>query len=141
MHRKKPDVDVIRDILEQSLAARPDSTFLQSLSRQYEERGGLSRKQLQGLHHKASGIPGIAAAKLATLEAVIRKMPVRYKSEAPPPTPLYERDPELEPMLQAVLDKYPQHKRVLELKRKFESDQPFSPAEKSELQKFVRLLT
>ncbi len=53
MQRKKPGVDVVKDVLLLMLAARPDSTFVLSLSLQYEERGGLSKKQLEGLRQKA----------------------------------------------------------------------------------------
>jgi hypothetical protein len=49
MFRKKIDVDVVKDILEAARAAFPNSVFIQSLSQQYEERGGLSKKQLEGL--------------------------------------------------------------------------------------------
>jgi hypothetical protein len=43
MYRKKPDVDIIKDLLELTLLAYPDSAFVKSLSYQYEERGGLSK--------------------------------------------------------------------------------------------------
>ncbi len=54
MERKKPGVDVVKDLLEHALIAYPDSTFIKSLSFQYEERGGLSKKQLDGLYKKAA---------------------------------------------------------------------------------------
>ena len=53
MQRKKPEVDVVLQILQASLEAQPSSSFLQSLLFQYQERGGLSKKQLEGLHAKA----------------------------------------------------------------------------------------
>ena len=56
MNRLKPDVDVTKDVLKAVLAAQPGSSFIQSLLQQYEERGGLSKKQLQGLYDKASKI-------------------------------------------------------------------------------------
>jgi len=88
MHRKKPGVDVVRDLLELTLQAYPDSTFTRSLLFQYEERGGLSKKQLEGLYKKATKVNSIPAAKLATLEAMILKRPNRYKSDLPENTPL-----------------------------------------------------
>jgi hypothetical protein len=54
IHRKKPDVDIIQDVLEATLEAYPASAFIQSLLNQYRERGGLSKKQLEGLYHKAA---------------------------------------------------------------------------------------
>ena len=89
MQRKKPEVDVVLQILQASLEAQPSSSFLQSLLFQYQERGGLSKKQLEGLHAKAKKNPHLPAAKLATLEAEILKRPNRYKSEKPAPAPLY----------------------------------------------------
>ena len=56
MKRKKLDVDIVLDILKETLAANPTSSFTASLLHQYQERGGLSKKQLEGLHHKASKV-------------------------------------------------------------------------------------
>ena len=81
MHRKKPDVDVINDVLKATLVAYPNSTFIQSLSFQYQERGGLSKKQLEGLFKKAEKVKTIPGNWLATLEDEIRKKPTRYKSK------------------------------------------------------------
>lgn len=141
MNRKKIDVDVIRDILELASAARPDSTFIQSLSRQYEERGNLSKKQLQGLHSKAGKIPGIPAHKLATLEAVILRRPTKYKSDLPEATPLYEKDSRAGELIANILQKFPQHKRVLFLKAKYDNNETLSSTELAELEKFNRLRT
>jgi|SRR5690606_9108842 len=141
MNRKKIDVDVIRDILELASAARPDSTFIQSLSRQYEERGNLSKKQLQGLHSKAGKIPGIPAHKLATLEAVILRRPTKYKSNLPEATPLYEKDSRTGELIANILQKFPQHKRVLFLKAKYDNNETLSSTELAELEKFNRLRT
>jgi hypothetical protein len=48
MQRLKPDVDIVLDILKAVLEAQPLSSFTQSLLHQYVERGGLSKKQLEG---------------------------------------------------------------------------------------------
>jgi len=79
MYRKKPDVDIISDVLKASREAYPNSSFLQSLSVQYEERGGLSKKQLEGLYKKAEKIREKPPNWLATLEAEILKRPTRFK--------------------------------------------------------------
>ena len=94
MHRIKPGLDIVLDILLAVNEAKP-SSFIQSLLRQYQERGGLSRKQLEGLLGKASKVDTIAPAKLATLEAIIMKKPTRFKSALPEATPLYSKDEEL----------------------------------------------
>jgi hypothetical protein len=140
MYRKKPDVDIISDLLKETLAAKPDSAFIQSLLHQYEERGGLSKKQLEGLYAKAAKVKTIASGKLATLEAVILKRPTRYKSVLPPATPLYTRDSNAGQLITSILEKYPQHKRVLFLKAKYDNNEVLSAAELSELQRFYKLL-
>jgi len=140
MYRKKVDVDVISDVLQLLLEAQPQSTFVQSLSLQYQERGGLSKKQLEGLYKKAQKIQTFPVNKLATLEAVILKRPTRYKSAPPPPKPLYEKDERLGQMMDAILAKYPQHKRVVFLKSKYDNNETLSPAEVLELERFSKLL-
>jgi len=140
MNRIKPDVDVIKDVLQAVLTARPDSAFIQSLLLQYEERGGLSKKQLQGLHDKASKIKTIPSNLLATLEAVILKKPTKFKSALPASEPLYQKNEEAGKMLEAILAKYPQHKRVLFFKSKYDNNETLSQNELSELQKFCKLL-
>jgi len=92
MQRLKPEVDIVKDLLEAVLVAQPESSFIQSLLYQYMERGGLSKKQLQGLYGKASKIDSIPPGKLATLEAIILKRPTRYKSSLPETAPLYTKD-------------------------------------------------
>lgn len=140
IQKKKIDVDVVLDILQAATEARPDSTFIKSLLFQYQERGGLSKKQLEGLYQKSLKISSISESKLTTLEAIIKKKPTRYKSAAPPPTPLYTKDESSGKLMEDILAKYPQHKRVLFLKAKYDNNEPLSAAEISELQKFSKLL-
>jgi hypothetical protein len=140
MYRKKPDVDIIKDVLNAALLAYPASPFVQSLALQYQERGGLSKKQLEGLLKKASKIKSIPPNWLATLEAEILKRPTRYKSTAPPPKPLYAKDENVGKMISIILEKYPQHKRVLFLKSKYDNDEQLSSGEISELEKFIKLV-
>ena len=141
MQTKKPEVDIINDVLEDCIIAYPVSSFIISLYKQYRERGSLSKKQLQGLHSKASKIQGVSQGKLATLEAVIKKMPTRYKSELPAPKPMFEKDEQTGHLIESILSKYPQHKRVLYLKSKYDNNELISDAEITELKKFAQLLT
>jgi hypothetical protein len=141
MNRIRPDVDIVNDLLKAILEVQPASEFIQSLLHQYQERGGLSKKQLQGLHSKASKIPSIAPNKLATLEAIILKKPTRYKSTLPITEPEKVKDERVGQLLNSILQKYPQHKRVLFLKSKYDHDEILSATELSELEKFGKLLT
>lgn len=136
-----PGVDIINEVLEDCIMAYPVSSFVISLYQQYQQRGSLSKKQLQGLYSKASGIEGIQQNKLATLEAVIKKMPTRYKSDLPVPKPLFEKDEEQGQLMEIILNKYPQHKRVLFLKSKYDNNELLSAAEVAEIKKFAKLLT
>ena len=139
MKRLRPDVDIVLDILKVVAAAQPENTFAQSILFQYQERGGLSKKQLQGLYAKALKISSIPANKLATLEAIIRQKHSKERSILPAATPLYEKDENISSMINAILAKYPQHKRVLFLRSKFDNNQPLTPAEMAELRRFTKL--
>ncbi|HMK27842.1 MAG TPA: hypothetical protein VK483_17545 [Chitinophagaceae bacterium] len=140
MQRLKPDVDIVLDILKAVLEAQPLSSFTQSLLHQYQERGGLSKKQLQGLYGKAQKINTVPAGKLATLEAIILKRPTKDKSPLPVPEPLYLKNEETGRMVEAILEKYPQHKRVLFYKSKYDNNEILMATEMAELQKFYKLL-
>jgi len=140
MQRKKPEVDIIKDVLKASREAYPNSSFVQSLSLQYEERGGLSKKQLEGLYKKAEKIRSMPPNWLATLEAEILKRPTRFKSTPPLPKPLYEKDEKTGIIIDSILKKYPQHKRVLFFQSKYQNNESLSGAEIAELEKFQKLL-
>src|SRR5258708_39671298 len=103
----KKKIDIVNDLLEDCILAYPVSSFIISLYKQYMQRGSLSKKQLQGLHSKASKIINIPAGKLATLEALIKKMPTRYKSELPEAKPMFVRDESLLQIMETILAKYP----------------------------------
>jgi hypothetical protein len=140
MQRKKLGVDIIKDILVACLESYPTSTFVSSLSAQYEERGFLTKKQLEGLYQKSQSLSNISVGKLATLEAIIAKMPTRYKSAMPVYEPLYLPDTAVGEQIAAILYKYPQHKRVVFFQTKYNNNEVFSSSEKTELEKFFKLL-
>ncbi|HEY1115616.1 MAG TPA: hypothetical protein VGE66_18750 [Chitinophagaceae bacterium] len=140
MDKNKPRIDIVNEILEECILAYPVSSFVISLYKQYLQRGSLSKKQLQGLFGKAQAIEGLSPAKLATLEALINKMPTRYKSELPATRPLYEKQDESGALIEAILAKYPQHKRVLFLKSKYDNNEMLTPAEVADLKRFHQLL-
>lgn len=138
----KPDskrIDIINLLLEDCILAYPLSTYIISIYKQYQERGWLTKKQLEGLYDKSNRINGIPPGRLAALEALIKKMPNRYKSELPENKPLIEKDPELKKTMEAILSKYPQHKRVLFLQTKYEQ-QSLIANEIDELRRFYKLL-
>lgn len=140
MQRINPDLDIIKDILEAVIKAQPHSTFAKSLLHQYIERGGLSKKQLEGLHSKASKVDTIPPGKLATLEAIILKKPNRYKSEKPTIIHEEKTNDVLLSNLLAILEKFPAHKRVLFIKAKYDQRQKITPQEITEIERFKKLL-
>lgn len=140
MNRKKPDVDVVKDVLEAVLAIKPEHPFTLSLLQQYQERGSLSKKQLEGLIQVAQKTNKIHPGKITTIEAIVKRMPTRQKSEAPVATPLFVRDESVGVLINDILAKYPQHKRVLFFKARYENNEPLTTIETDELKKFARLL-
>ncbi|MEO6452936.1 MAG: hypothetical protein ABIN97_02625 [Ginsengibacter sp.] len=141
MNKKMPDIDIINNVLEQCILAYPVSSFIISIYKQYMERGSLSKKQLEGLYGKASKIEDLPIGKLATLEAVIKRMPTRYKSDVPVPKPMYEKDEGTGQIIEAILIKYPQHKRVLFLKSKYDNNELLSSIEIAEIKRFYQILS
>lgn len=141
MYKPKPGIDIIGKILDALYAHNPDALFVMSLMHQYEDRGSLSKKQLEGLLSKAKKVKDLPESWLGTLEAIILKMPTRYKSTEPIiPTPIYEKEEASGKMIEAILSKYPQHKRVLFLRAKYNNHEPLTAEEKTELKKFCKVL-
>lgn len=139
--RKKKKIDVIDKLLEACYQHNKDALFIMSLMHQYEERGSLSRKQLEGLLLKAKKVKDIPVGWTAAVEAIVLKMPVRDK------TPVEDtRNKKQEPrekwneLMEQLLEKYPQHKRVLFLKAQWEQRKLLSAPEQQEIEKFYQLL-
>jgi hypothetical protein len=141
MYKPKPGIDIIAKILDALYAHNPDALFVMSLMHQYEERGSLSKKQLEGLLSKAQKVKEIPQNWLGTLEAIILKMPTRYKStETITASPVYRKDEATGQLITDILAKYPQHKRVLFLKAKYENNEVLTADEAGEVKKFYKLL-
>jgi 3-hydroxyacyl-CoA dehydrogenase len=133
-------IDVVMDILKLLKAARPDSSFVESLYQQYCNRGGLSRKQLEGLYSKAEKLPEIPTGRLATLQAIINKKPIRHRNDKTLNLPVTTVDETIPALIDEILMKYPSHKRVLFLQQKHKQREPFLQNEKDEILRFAKLL-
>ncbi|MFZ1527648.1 MAG: hypothetical protein WAT19_02795 [Ferruginibacter sp.] len=140
MSRIRPDVDIVLQVLEAVQKAKPGSQFIGSLLQQYRDRGGLSKKQLEGLLGHASKLSGIQPARLATLEAIIKKKHSRHRSEVTAKATVIEKDPLIVQTIEQILQKYPEHKRVLFFKMKYEKESFLNQAESDELKKFSKML-
>ena len=141
MQQNKPKLDIINMLLEDCIMAFPVSTFVISIYQQYQRRGWISKKQLQGLYDKASKINGVLPGRLAALESIIKKMPTRQKSELPENKPMFEKDEVSGKLIEQILSKYPQHKRVLFLKAKYTNNETLSASDITELKKFSKMLS
>jgi len=140
MEKKKPEIDIINEVLEECILFYPVSSFIISLYKQYLQRGSLSKKQLQGLYSKAEAAGTIPTPKMATLEALIKKMPTRYKSDAPPIVPLYQKEEGHGQLIDAILTRYPEHKRVLFLKLKYDNNEVLSTQDLADLKRFKQAI-
>ncbi|MBZ5857959.1 hypothetical protein [Flavihumibacter profundi] len=140
MEKKKPEIDIVNEVLEECIMAYPVSSFVISLYKQYLQRGSLSKKQLQGLFGKAEKIKDLNPGKLATLEALIMRMPTRIKSVPPEIKPMYQKDPVAGELIDAILSKYPQHKTALFLKAKYDNNEQLSAVEMADLKRFAKNL-
>jgi hypothetical protein len=58
----------------------------------------------------------------------------------PQPAPLFTKDEAKGKLITAILQKYPQHKRVLFFKAKYDNNQPFAVVETEELKRFYKIL-
>jgi len=141
MNQPKDRLDIINEVLEECILAYPVSSFIISLYKQYQQRGSLSKKQLQGLYGKASKIEQLPPGKLATIEAIIKRMPTRFKSELPEIKPMFEKEEATGQLISDILEKYPNHKRVLFLKVKYDNNEILSSADMADLKRFKSLLS
>ena len=130
------ELNILMDILKQMVQEHPDSVFVNSLYQQYCNRGGLSKKQMEGLLDKAIKTPAIPQNKLATLEAIIKKKPTRERAAATIRATTPVKNELTGKMLGEILLKYPQHKRVLFLQAKYEKNEPLAATEVDEIKKF-----
>lgn len=133
-------MDILLDILNEMVKSHPESDFVKSLHQQYCNRGGLSKKQLEGLHSKAVKANAISQAKLATLEAIIKKKPTRERAAATIKAAVPVKDEAVGKKISAILEKFPQHKRLLFFKSKFDNNENISALEIAEIEKFGKLL-
>jgi len=144
MFPKNKRIDVIDKLLALCYAHNKDALFIMSLMHQYEERGSLSKKQLQGLLLKAQKIKEIPAHQIAAVEAIVLKMPTRDKTPVQKTTPAHTgAEAQITAAIaqtEQILAVYPSHKQVLLLRSKLMSNQPLTPQEQTDLTKFVKIL-
>lgn len=134
------NIDVVADLLKAVLSAKPDDSFCASLLEQYKLRGGLSKKQLEGLLGKATKFTYVAPGKLATLEAIIKKKNIIDRSISS--TLKQEIVIDETPLLQMneILVKNANHIRIVFLKSKWEKEGQLSKAEIDDIKRLHKIL-
>ena len=140
MEIKKGQLDFVEKILDSCFKEFKYDLFLMSLMHQYENRGFLTKGQLQGLYYIAEKNKDLPTGLLATLQATINKLPTREKKNAPIEIKEVKKDEETESILKEILLKYPQHKAVLGLQNNFKKHDKLNSAEKLELDKIYKIL-
>ena len=133
-------MDILLTILETLKSAKSDNIFISSLHHQYCNRGGLSKKQLEGLLAKAKKSGIIKEAQLATLQAIIKKKPTRQRSEKIDKAPDFYKLDDILPLLKNILEKFPQHKMAVFLQQKINTNQSLSDFEINEVKRLSQLL-
>ena len=137
--QQKGGIDIIQLILEDCILSFPLSKFIISLYQQYVQRGWLTKGQLEGLYDKASKIQGMPPGRLATLESIIKRMPTRDRTPPPQNKPMFVKDEAAGLLIHQILEKYPNHKRVLFLRARYD-DNTLTDTDKAELRRFQKLL-
>lgn len=141
MQIKKGDIDFVDKILTCCYEHyRQQDIMLLSLMHQYEDRGFLTKAQLQGLFYKAEKVPNLPAGLLATLQSTISKLPTRSKKQEVVVLKEEKIDTESKQMLETILAKFPQHKAIMGLQNNFKKHEKLTPAEKLELTKIYKLM-
>ncbi len=140
MEVKKGNIDFVEKILTACYNSNKDDLFVMSLMHQYEDRGFLTKGQLQGLFYKAEKVADLPTGLLATLQATLSKLPTREKKNAPIVINEVKKDEETENKLNEILAKYPQHKAVLGLQNNFNKYDKLTSIEKLELDRIYKLL-
>jgi hypothetical protein len=137
----KKKIDVIDKVLNACYQYNKDALFVMSLMHQYEERGSLSRKQLEGLVLKARKVPDLPAGWIGAIEAIILKMPVRDKTPvAEQQAPQNDHSLVQQQQITEILQKYPEHKRILFMQSKLTGREQLNTTESAELERLYRLL-
>lgn len=134
------EVDIIADLLKAVLQSRPEDQFCISLWEQYQKRGGLSKKQLEGLLGKATKFTEVSPGKLATLEAIIKKKHQLHRSEKPEIKAEAEKDLRPQEAMKRILEKYPEHKRIIFLKSKWDNGDVLNVTELADIERLEKIL-
>lgn len=137
------EYDFLQEVFEwlfYSMPIQKDNTYIRNIYEFYQTNGGLSAKQMQVLVNEINKIDAKPPFNPATLEAIIKKKAVKYRSKLPPVTPMYTEDSESKDKLQQILAIAPQHKAAIAYMNKVNLNQELTVTEKLDIDKFLKVL-
>jgi hypothetical protein len=141
--KKNSEYDFLQEVFEwvfYNMPIQKDNSYIRNIYEFYQANGGLSGKQIQVLLNEIDKINVKPPFNPATLEAIIKKKAVKYRSSLPPVTPMFTEDSESKDKLQQILAIAPQHKAAIRYMNKVNLNQELSTAEKDDINKFLKLL-
>ncbi len=142
--QKNNDYDFLQGVFEwlfYNMPIQKDNSYIRNIYDFYKVNGGLSGKQIQVLLNEIAQIDVTPPFNPATLEAIIKKKAVKYRSKLPPVTPMYQEDTESKEKLEQILAKAPQHKAAIRYMNKVKLNQDLTAAEKDDINKFLTVLS
>ena len=137
------EYDFLQEVFEwvfYNMPIEKDNSYIRNIYELYQNNGGLSGKQIQVLLNEIEKIPVKPPFNPATLEAIIKKKAVKYRSKLPPVTPMYTEDTESKQKLQQILGMAPQHKAAIKYMNKVNLNQELTAAEKEDINTFLNFL-
>ncbi|HTF31820.1 MAG TPA: hypothetical protein VK625_23345 [Flavitalea sp.] len=141
--KNSAEYDFLQEVFEwvfYNMPIQKDNSYIRNIYEFYQNNGGLSGKQIQVLLNEIEKIEVKPPFNPATLEAIIKKKAVKYRSKLPPVTPMYTEDSESKDKLQQILAIAPQHKAAIAYMNKVNLNQALTPVEKEDINKFLKLL-
>ena len=141
--KKSAEYDFLQEVFEwvfYNMPIQKDNSYIRNIYEFYQNNGGLSGKQIQVLLNEIEKIEVKPPFNPATLEAIIKKKAIKYRSKLPPVTPMYTEDSESKDKLQQILAIAPQHKAAIAYMNKVNLNQALTPVEKEDINKFLKLL-
>jgi hypothetical protein len=143
MIKKSAEYDFLQEVFEwifYNMPIQKDNTYIRNIYEFYQNNGGLSGKQIQVLLNEIAQIEVKPPFNPATLEAIIKKKAVKYRSKLPAATPMYKEDTESKEKLEQILAIAPNHKTATLYLNKLKLNQELTGAEKDEINKFLSLV-
>jgi len=137
------EYDFLQEVFEwlfYNMPIQKDNSYIRNIFDFYKNNGGLSGKQIQVLLNEIEKIEVKPPFNPATLEAIIKKKAVKYRSPLPAVTPMYTEDTESKDKLERILEMAPQHKAAIKYLNKVTLNQELTSAEKDDINNFLNLL-